>query len=145
MNEFFFINWNYYTTLFRYTVCDSIKLILLCVLLFRLAMWSIILCIVRNIVEQCTEWQIQLIDFIDFEKAFEVVTDTVNNFFLKKIRRHYGIPSKIVDSIKAFFAEFKCIFGISSNTSFLVKSRARQECVSLFTYIAEDWVMRSTL
>lgn len=40
------------------------------------------------------------------------------------ILRYYGIPFKIlvVDQIKAFYTEFKCTKGSSSNTSFLVKS-----------------------
>jgi hypothetical protein len=57
------------------------------------------------------------------------------------------VPSKLVDQIKAFYAEFKCSIGSSSNTSLHVKSGVRQECMmsALLFIIAVDWVMRSTL
>jgi hypothetical protein len=66
---------------------------------------------------------------------------------LWKILRHYSIPSKLVDLLKAFYAEFKCSVGSSPNTSFHVKSGVRQGCVmlALLFIIAVDWVMRSTL
>ncbi|RUS68624.1 hypothetical protein EGW08_023614 [Elysia chlorotica] len=47
----------------------------------------------RNIIEQCTEWQRQLyINFVDFEKAF----DSIHRDSLWRILRAYGIPEKIV-------------------------------------------------
>lgn len=58
------------------------------------------------------------INFIDYEKAF----DSIHRDSLWKILRHYGIPSKIDDLVKAFYTELKCTIGSSSNTSFLVKS-----------------------
>jgi hypothetical protein len=100
--------------------------------------------ILRNIIEQCSEWQRQLIiNFIDFAKTF----DSTHRDSLWKILRHYSIPSKIVDLIKAFYAEFKCSIGSSSNTSFHVKSGVRQGCMmsALLFIIAVEWVMRSTL
>ncbi|GFR65536.1 endonuclease-reverse transcriptase [Elysia marginata] len=54
----------------------------------------------RNIIEQCTEWQRDLyINFIDFEKAF----DSVHRNSLWKILRYYRISSEIVSMIKCFY------------------------------------------
>lgn len=98
----------------------------------------------RNIIEQCTEWQRQLIiNFVDFEKAF----DSIHRESLWKILRHYGIPMKIVDLIKAFYTQFRCTIGNTSDTYFLVKSGVRQGCMmsALLFILAIDWVMKSTL
>lgn len=77
------------------------------------------------------------------EKAF----DSIHRESLWKVLRHDGIPSKLVDLIKAFYTEFRYSVGRSSNTSFLVKSGVTQGCVmsSLLFIIAVDWVMRSAL
>ena len=54
----------------------------------------------RNIIEQCTEWQRQLyINFVDFEKAF----DSIHRESLWKILRSYGIPQHLINLIKAFY------------------------------------------
>ncbi|KAL5010020.1 hypothetical protein ScPMuIL_012325 [Solemya velum] len=93
--------------------------------------------VLRNITEQCTEWQRQLIiNFIDFEKAF----DSIHRESLWKILRHYGIPAKIVQLVRMFYTEFKCSVGDS-------KSGVRQGCVmsSLLFILSIDWVMRSSL
>ena len=64
--------------------------------------------ILRTIIEQCTEWQRELIiNFIDFEKAF----DSLHRDSIWKILRNYGIPPKIVSIIKLFYAEFRCTVG----------------------------------
>ena len=100
--------------------------------------------VLRNIIEQCTEWQRQLIiNFIDFEKAF----DSIYRESLWKILRNYGIPAKIVQLIQMFYTEFRCSVGDSKDISFHVKSGVRQGCVmsSLLFIIAIDWVMRSSL
>ena len=80
---------------------------------------------------------------VDLEKAF----DSIHRESLCKILRHYGIPTKIVNLIKAFNSNFKGTVGKSTDTSFLVKSGVRQGCVmsSLLFMLAVDWVMRSTL
>ena len=50
----------------------------------------------RNIIEQCTEWQRKLyINFVDFEKAF----DSIPRNSIWKILRHYGIPQEIVSTM----------------------------------------------
>ena len=96
----------------------------------------------RNIIEQCTEWQRRLyVNFVDFEKAF----DSVHRESLWKILRHYGIPAKLVQLIKSFYQNFRCTVG-SGNTLFEVKTGVRQGCVMstvLFTLVI-DWVMRKT-
>ena len=96
----------------------------------------------RNIIEQCSEWQRQLyINFIDFQKAF----DSIHRDSLWKIMRGYGIPSCIVNIIKQFYTGFSCTVG-TSTTSFLVESGVRQGCVmsALLFNLAIDWVMRKT-
>ena len=63
-----------------------------------------------------------------------------------KILRHYKIPSKI-ELIKAFYLEFNCSIGSSSDACFIVKSGVRQGCLmsALLFILAIDWVMKSTL
>lgn len=98
--------------------------------------------ILRNIIEQCTEWQRQLhINFIDFEKAF----DSLHRASLWKILRYYGIPQHLINLIKAFYDNFECTVG-DSETSFPVKTGVRQGCVmsSTLFIIAIDWVLRQT-
>ena len=95
----------------------------------------------RNIIEQCTEWQRQLyVNFVDFEKAF----DSIHRDSLWRILRHYGIPLKLVQLIKSFYINFRCSVG-HSDTFFEVKSGVRQGCVMsavLFNLVI-DWVMSS--
>ena len=53
----------------------------------------------RNIIEQCTEWQRQLyINFVVFEKAF----NSMHRESLWRILQAYGIPQQIMDTIKSF-------------------------------------------
>jgi hypothetical protein len=96
----------------------------------------------RNIIEQCTEWQRQLyINFVDFEKAF----DSVHRESLWRILRAYGIPQQIVDIIKSFYNNFTCRVG-NSKTSFDVKTGVRQGCAmsAMLFNMTIDWVMRRT-
>ena len=61
--------------------------------------------ILRNIIEQSIEWQAPLyINFVDFTKAF----DSLDRSRLWKILRHYGIPSELVDLIRAMYAGSCC-------------------------------------
>ena len=97
----------------------------------------------RNIIEQCTEWQRQLfVNFIDFEKAF----DSLHRESLWKILRKYGVPQEIVQIIRSFYENFTCRVGNDSNLNFAVKTGVRQGCVmsSLLFNIAIDWIMRRT-
>ncbi|XP_062593863.1 uncharacterized protein LOC134255360 [Saccostrea cucullata] len=76
----------------------------------------------RNIIEQCTEWQRHLyVNFVDFERAF----DSIHRDSLWSILRHYGIPSKMVHLIKSFYNNFKCSVG-HNDTFFDVKTGVRQ-------------------
>ena len=96
----------------------------------------------RNIIEQCTEWQRQLyINFVDFQKAF----DSIHRDSLWHILRAYGIPQKIVQLIQSFYEAFTCSFE-SSGIRFEVKTGVRQGCVmsALLFNLAIDWVMRRT-
>ena len=59
----------------------------------------------RIIVEQTIEWQTSLcMNFIDFEKAF----DSIDRLVLWKIRKHYGIPQKIISIIQQLYDGFSC-------------------------------------
>ena len=52
----------------------------------------------RNIIEQSIEWLSSLcVNFIDFEKAF----DSVHRDSLWLIIKSYGLPSKIINMVKA--------------------------------------------
>ena len=96
----------------------------------------------RNIIEQCTEWQRQLyINFVDFEKAF----DSIHRESLWRILRAYRIPQEIVLVIKSFYNNFTCRVG-SGETSFSVKTGVRQGCSmsALLFNLTIDWVMRQT-
>ena len=68
--------------------------------------------------EQCLEWQRQLpVNFVDFEKDF----DNLHRDSLWEMLRNYGIPSKIVQLIKQFYANFSCTINPEADTGFLVK------------------------
>ena len=96
----------------------------------------------RNIIEQCTEWQRQLyVNFVDFEKAF----DSIHRESIWQILRAYGIPQKIVQLIKSFYANFSCTVG-ESELSFKVTTGVRQGCVmsAILFNLVIDWVLRKT-
>ena len=58
----------------------------------------------RNIIEQCAEWQRQLdINYVDFKKSF----DSNHRESLWRILRAYGIPDQIVFVIKSVYNSFK--------------------------------------
>ena len=59
----------------------------------------------RIIVEQTIEWQTSLcMNFVDFEKAF----DSIDRLVLWKIRKHYGIPQKIISIKQQLYDGFSC-------------------------------------
>ena len=61
--------------------------------------------ILRNIIEQSIEWQAPLyINFVDFTKAF----DSLDRSRLWNILRPYGIPSELVDLIRAMYEGSCC-------------------------------------
>ena len=96
----------------------------------------------RNILEQCTEWNRQLyVNFIDYEKAF----DSIHRDSLWQILRAHGIPQCIVNIIKCFHSNFTCCVG-QGDLSFEVKTGVRQGCVMSVQFnIAINWVFRRTV
>ena len=101
--------------------------------------------ILRNILEQCAEWQAPLyINFIDFKKAFDsVVRDKLWN-----ILGHYGIPKIFINIIRKMYeGSTSCVVEGGKTTEwFEVKTGVKQGCVmSGFLFITIiDWIMRNT-
>mgnify|MGYP005952242097 CR=1 FL=1 len=63
------------------------------------------LLILRNIIEQCTEWNSTLfVNYVDFEKAF----DSIHRESLWSIMKFYGIPDKLVRIVKLLYETFQC-------------------------------------
>ena len=97
----------------------------------------------RQIVEQSKEWNAPLYaNFIDFEKVF----DSIHRDSLRKILRHYGIPSKRVNVIKMLYSDFKSkvICNTALTDAFSVTTGVKQGCIlSPFLFILGiDWVLR---
>ena len=94
----------------------------------------------RNIVEQCIEWNAPL--FVDFRKAF----DSIHQDILWTVMRHYGLPHKIVSIIKLFDERFECCVILKEGVSdfFEVQTGLRQRCVlsPLLFLILSDYVKR---
>ena len=100
----------------------------------------------RNIIEQSIEWQSSLyVNFIDFEKAF----DSVHRDSLWLIMRSYGIPSKIINMVKALYDDFQCavVDGQDTTEWFKIKTGVKQGCnmSGLLFLLVVDWVMTNTL
>ena len=100
----------------------------------------------RNIIEQSIEWQSSLyVNFIDFQKAF----DSVHRDSLSLIMRSYSIPSKIINMVKALYADFECavVDGHDTTEWFKIKTGVKQGCnmSGLLFLLVVDWVMRNTL
>ena len=97
----------------------------------------------RNIVEQCIEWNAPLfVNFFDFRKAF----DSIHRDTLWAVMRHYGLPQKIVSLIKLFYERFKCGVILREGVSdfFDVQTGVRQGCMlpPLLFLILIDYEMR---
>ncbi|XP_073668552.1 uncharacterized protein [Paramisgurnus dabryanus] len=97
----------------------------------------------RIIVEQSLEWNSSLyINFIDYEKAF----DSVDRDTLWKLLRHYGVPQKLTDIIKASYEGLSCriVHGQQTTEAFGVQTGVRQGCLlSPFLFLlAIDWIMK---
>ena len=72
----------------------------------------------RNIIEQCIEWNTPLfINFIDFKRAFE--STGVHRETLWKMVKSYRIPPKILMLIKAFYNRFECSVILDSSISLI--------------------------
>ena len=75
--------------------------------------------VLRNMLEQCNEWQRKLlVNVVDFKKDF----DSLHVDSRWEIVRNYGIPGKIVQLIKQFYANFSCTINSKVDTSYIVKS-----------------------
>ena len=99
----------------------------------------------RIIVEQSIEWNSPLlVNFIDFEKAF----DSIDRDTLWKLLRHYGIPPKIVTLIQKMYDGTSCkvLHEGRLTDSFQIKTGVRQGCLlSPFLFIlAVDWLMKES-
>ena len=101
--------------------------------------------ILRNIIDQCLEWNSPLfINYVDFRKAF----DSIHTESLWRIMKYYGIPSKIINLVKMSYKNFRCAVEHEGKLSkwFPVMSGVRQGCVMsgfLFVLVI-DWIMRKT-
>ena len=87
----------------------------------------------RSIIEQSIEWQSSLyVNFIDFEKAF----DSVHRDSLWLIMRSYGIPSKIINMVKALYVDFECTVVDGHNTTewFKIKTGVKHKTVTCQVY-----------
>ena len=97
----------------------------------------------RVLLDESNEWQVQLlIVFIDFLKAF----DSIHRGTIWKILVHYGIPTKIVNIIKALYHDIMCAVQTEGGLTewFSVQSGVRQGCIlsPLLFAIVIDFVLR---
>ena len=96
--------------------------------------------ILRNIIEQCIEWNASLCAcFVDFKKAF----DSVDRSVLWRIIRTYSIPEKIVKIVKVMYSGNECavIDGSSVHDCFEIKTDVKQDCcLGFFSCLL--WVMK---
>jgi hypothetical protein len=102
--------------------------------------------ILRNILEQVNEWNATLyVHFVDFEKAF----DSIHRDSLWIIMRQYGIPQKLIQMVKALYADFQCSVIDENETTdwFPVITGVKLGCcMSGFLFLLViDWVMRRTV
>ena len=99
----------------------------------------------RIIVEQSLEWNSSLyINFIDYEKAF----DSVDRETLWKLMKHYGIPEKFINLVRATYQDMQCRVAHAGqlSDSFEVKTGVRQGCLlSPFLFLLViDWIMKTS-
>ena len=101
--------------------------------------------VLRKMIEEAQEFQRSLvINFVDFEKAF----DCVFREGLWMILREYGVPEKMVRLIRATYDGFKCAVLHEGELSsfFAVESGVKQGCLlsGLLFVIVIDWLMKRT-
>jgi len=100
----------------------------------------------RNIVEQCSEFQTPLfVNYVDFKKAF----DSIRRESLWKILKLYGIPDKFINIFKSMYHHSNCCVKTRNGLTSLfdVITGVRQSCVlsPLLFLICIDYVMRKAL
>ena len=98
----------------------------------------------RIIVEQSIEWQSSLyIIFIDFEKAFDIISRDV----LWRLLPHYGMPDKIATIITVLYEGFSAqvIHNGQKTQPLNMRTGVRQGCLlsPLLFLVALDWVTRT--
>ena len=99
----------------------------------------------RNILEQAYEWrQPIIINFIDFEKAF----DSIDHDSLWQIIEIYGIPKKIINIVKEMYTHAQCMIKMENTLTqnFNIPTGVRQGCVlsPLLFNLAMNFVLRNT-
>ena len=102
--------------------------------------------VLRNIVEQAFKWIFSLYEcFVDYKKAF----DRVHGEILWIIMKSYGIPTKLVEMVKAIYDGNQC--SVPDDTGLTrwldVKSGLKQGCNMpgfLFLFFIK-WIMKSTV
>ncbi|CAF1430979.1 unnamed protein product [Didymodactylos carnosus] len=87
-----------------------------------------------------------ILNFIDFEKAF----DSVPQEALWEILKSYGIPTKIIEIIKSLYEDAESCVKVNeeANTAwFKIKTGVTQGCIlsPLLFIIAIDWVLQKAL
>ena len=97
----------------------------------------------RQILEQSKEWNTTL-----YATFIDLAFDSVHSESLRRIPRHYGIPSKTVNIIRMLYSDFKAkvICGPQLSESFSIKTGVKQGCILssfLFT-LCIDWLMKET-
>jgi hypothetical protein len=100
----------------------------------------------RNIIEQCNEFQKQLeICFIDFKKAF----DSVHRESLWKIVELYGIPTAFIEIFKNIYEGSSCCIKTQEGKTeyFDIETGVRQGCIlsSFLFLIAIDFIMKTAV
>ena len=99
----------------------------------------------RNILEQCNEWNAPLfVNFVDFEKAF----DSIHRESLWSIMKFYGIPDKLIRMVKLLYETFECTVLEDGEESewFRVTTGVKQGCtMSGFLFLLViDFIMKRT-
>ena len=97
----------------------------------------------RIIIEQSIEWNSPvLVNFIDFEKAF----DSVDREMLWKLMGHYGIPPKFISIIKNTYRGMQCqvLHEGCVSEAFEVLTGVRQGCLlsPFLLLLCIDWTMK---
>ena len=79
----------------------------------------------RNILEQVNERQASLyIQFVDFKNAF----DSVPRSSLWIVMKHYGIPQKIINIVKALYDGVLLLMKIATYEGFKITTGIKQGC-----------------
>lgn len=97
----------------------------------------------RNIINKTIDCNMPVyLHFIDFQKAF----DSIHRDTMWKIVKSYGIPTKLINVMKAIYEDTKCCIrvGDSDTRGFKIETGVRQGCIlSPFLFILTiDFIMK---